>query len=359
MTVLALNVVGLVMVMSASSVTALASYGSSWLFTYRQVAFTLVGLGALFVASRVDYHDLRRLIPPLLVVSGALLFVVLIPGIGTQVAGSRRWIPLGPINLQPSELAKLALVLYTADILVRRAELVDDWREVLRPILLVSGGFALLVMREPDLGTTICLGIIVATLLFAGGVGLRQLVPMGGAALAALTFLALSAPYRRARVFSFLDPFADPERTGYQAVQSLIALGSGGLFGVGLGASRAKWLFLPNAHTDFIFAIIGEELGLVGALLVVALFAVFAFLGVRTAVHAPDRFGYLVAMGVTMWMTGQAIVNIGATIGLLPITGVPLPFVSFGGSALLVNMVAAGILLNIARQGREPARRTR
>lgn len=355
-TIVALNVVGLVMVMSASSVVALENYGSSWVFVQRQVLWTVLGLAAFVLASRVDYRNLRRISIPLLVVVAGLLVLVFIPGLGVHASGSSRWIGVGSFTFQPSELAKLAIVIFVADLLVRRSDDIGEWRLVLRPVLFVFGAFALLVLRQPDMGTTVILALIVGALLFAGGVRLRQLVPLAAVGLSAAVVLALSASYRRARVLSFLDPFADAGNTGYQAVQSLIALGSGGLFGVGLGAGRQKWLFLPNAHTDFIFAVIGEELGLIGAFLVVALFAVLGVLGLRTAVKAPDRFGELIAIGITVWIVGQAVINIGATVGLLPITGVPLPFVSFGGSALVFTMAAAGVLVNVARQAQMPAR---
>ncbi len=355
-TVVALNVVGLVMVMSASSVVALENYGSSWVFVQRQVLWTVLGLTAFVLASRFDYRNLRRISIPLLVVVAGLLVLVFIPGLGVHASGSSRWIGIGSFTFQPSELAKLAIVIFVADLLVRRSDDIGEWRLVLRPVLLVFGAFALLVLRQPDMGTTVILALIVGALLFVGGIRLRQLVPLAAVGLTAAVVLALSASYRRARVLSFLDPFADAGNTGYQAVQSLIALGSGGLFGVGLGAGRQKWLFLPNAHTDFIFAVIGEELGLLGAFLVVALFAVLGVLGLRTAVRAPDRFGELIAIGITVWIVGQAVINIGATVGLLPITGVPLPFVSFGGSALVFTMAAAGVLVNVARQAQMPAR---
>jgi cell division protein FtsW len=350
LTIVVLNLLGLVMVMSASSVTALESQGSSFALFNRQLVFCLLGAATFVFMSRVEYGALRRWSAPLLAVTVTLLFLVFVPSVGVHASGSSRWIALGPFNLQPSELAKLALLVYVADVLSRRGDHVDDWQRALKPVLLVFGGVAFIVMQQPDMGTTMVVAMIVITLLFVGGVSMRNLGPLvaGGAFVAVVA--ALSAPYRRARVLAFLDPFADPERTGYQAVQSLIALGSGGLFGIGLGAGRAKWLFLPNAHTDFIFAIIGEELGLVGAFFVVALFVALAVLGFRIAVSAPDRFGFLLAVGGTVWIVGQAVINIGAAIGLLPITGVPLPFVSFGGTALITTMAAGGVLFGIARR---------
>jgi cell division protein FtsW len=220
--------------------------------------------------------------------------------------------------------------------------------------VLVLGLFAALVMKEPDLGSAMVLAIVVLAVLVAGGARKTHLAVVFGLGISAVTILALVEPYRRTRMLTFLDPFADASNAGYQMSQSLIALGSGGFTGVGLGAGRAKWNFLPNAHTDFIFAIIGEELGLIGCFLVMGLFIAFAVFGARAALRAPDRFGALVAAGATVWVVGQAVINIGAVVGLLPVTGIPLPFVSFGGSALIMTMLATGILVNVARQGRVP-----
>ena len=242
------------------------------------------------------------------------------------------------------------MLLFAADLLTRRADELHNTRRVLHPLLLVLGSVAALVFFEPDLDSTVLLALIVGAVMVAGGITARHLALLGGTGIALSALLAVAAPYRRARVFTFLHPTADPSNTGYQIVQSLIALGSGGIEGVGLGAGRAKWLYLPNAHTDFIFAVIGEELGLIGTLSVLGLFVAFAILGIRTAQRAPDRFGMLLATGVTVWVVAQAAVNIGGVIGLLPVSGIPLPFVSFGGSSLVFTMVAAGILANVARQ---------
>jgi cell division protein FtsW len=358
-TVAVLNVVGVVMVLSASSVASLTDYGSPWYFFFRQLIWTVVGLVAYVVGVRVDYRQWRRLVMPLVVASAVLLLVVLVPGIGIHVAGSRRWLGFDFVRFQPSELAKLALLLYAADLLTRRAREMHDWRRTLGPVLVVLGGFALLVMREPDLGSTIVLALVAAAVLVAGGVRLRHLAVTGGVCLSAVLLLAVVEPYRRTRLFTFLHPFDHAGNAGYQVSQSLIALGSGGLTGVGLGAGRAKWNFLPNAHTDFIFAIIGEELGLIGCMVVLGLFVAFGVLGIRAALRAPDRFGTLLAAGITVWIVGQAVVNVGAVIGVLPVTGIPLPFVSFGGSALVVTMLAAGMLTNVARQGRHTPRAVR
>jgi cell division protein FtsW len=351
-TVGVLNVVGAVMVLSASSVSSLTDYGSAWYFFQRQIAWTAIAVAAFMITARIDYHAWRRWVRPLLVISGVLLFAVLIPGIGVEVAGSRRWLGPGMLRIQPTEIAKLALLVFAADVVARRAKELHDWRRVLRPVLLVTAILGALVVREPDLDSTIVLMLIAFTVLIVGGVRLRHLAVVGSVTAVAGTLLALSEPYRRARMFAFLNPSSDASSTGYQISQSLIAVGSGGWTGVGLGAGRAKWLFLPNAHTDFIFAIIGEELGLLGCTLVVGLFVAFAVLGTRAALRAPDSFGTLLAAGVTAWVVGQAAINIGAVIGLLPVSGIPLPFVSFGGSALVFTMAAAGILGNVARQAR-------
>ena len=275
------------------------------------------------VGIRVDYRSLRRFVKPLLIVSAVLLVLVLVPGIGVHVSGSRRWIGAGFLRFQPSELAKLALLLYTADLASRRAREIGDWRRVVKPIIVVLAIFGFLVMRQPDLGSALVLAMITVTVLIAAGTRLKHLACIGAVGASVVTLLAFAEPYRRARMLTFLHPFTDKTNEGYQIAQSLIAIGSGGWTGVGLGASRAKWNFLPNAHTDFIFAIIAEELGLLGGVLVLALFAVFAVLGIRTAAHAADRFGALLAAGITAWLVGQAVINVGAVCGLLPDHGHP------------------------------------
>jgi cell division protein FtsW len=346
--IVVLNLIGLVMVLSASSVTALYDYGSSWHFFVRQAAWVFVGLIALAVMMRVDYHALRRLALPLVI--GTVLLLVAVLAVGQEVNGAKRWLGTSTLSVQPSEFAKFALILFVADLLARRADKMERTDITLRPVLVVLMGFALLVMLQPNLGTTMLLAGITFTMLFVAGTPLRSLGGLIGLAIGGATLLAIMAPYRRARMTAFLDPWADPENTGYQPIQAAMATVNGGWFGRGLGESRAKWEFLPEAHTDFIFAILAEELGFVGALLVLSLFVTFAVFGFRTARRAPDRFGMLLAAGVTSWIVFQAVVNLGAVLGMLPITGVPLPFVSFGGSAMLITMVAAGALVNVARQ---------
>jgi cell division protein FtsW len=344
------NLLGLVMVMSASSVVALDDHGSSWYYVVRQAAWAAAGGVALVVVAHVDYHRWRRVAGPFVLVSLLLLVLVLVPGIGVGANGATRWIGVGPLTVQPSELAKLALLLWVADLLARRAAYMHSTRATLRPVVVVLAVIATLVMLQPNLGTTIVIAAIALALCFVAGAPVGPLAGWATIGIGAATALALAAPYRRARVLTFLDPWADPIDKGYQNIQSLVGLASGGIAGSGLGASRAKWGFLPYAHSDFIFAIIGEELGLVGATVVVGLFVLLGIVGIRVALHAPDRFGLLLAVGVTAWFCVQAFVNIGAVIGILPITGVPLPFVSAGGSSLVFGMAGAGLLLSVARQ---------
>jgi cell division protein FtsW len=345
-----LDLIGLVMVLSASSVGSILQHGSPWYYFERQVLWLALGAAAWLVTVGVDYRRWRPLSVPALAGCVVLLLAVLVPGIGVGVAGSSRWLGLGSWRIQPSEFAKLALILFAADVLDRRGPRIRDWRYAMLPVLAAFAAVALLVMAQPDMGTTMVIACIVIAMLYVGG---SRLLPMSGtlaAGAVATLFLALAAPYRWQRLTSFLHPLADASNTGYQSVQGLIFLGTGHLTGVGLGADRAGWGYLPNAYTDFIFAIIGEETGLFGTITVVALFAALAFVGVRIASRAPDRFGSLLASGITAWLVGQALINIGAVVGLLPVTGVPLPFVSFGGSSLLIALGASGILANVARQ---------
>jgi cell division protein FtsW len=278
---------------------------------------------------------------------------VLVPGVGIQVEGARRWIGFGAVGFQPSEIAKLVLLVFTADVLTRRADRIDDWRATVLPIMVVLGVFAALVLKEPDLATSIELAFIVVSVLIVAGVPGRSLMNVFGGLASVTAVFALVEPYRRQRMLTFLHPSRDVANKGYQISQSLIALGSGGATGTGLGNGRAKWQFLPAAQTDFIFAIIGEELGLFGTLMIVGLFAVFAVVGYRVAMRAPDRFGALLAAGVTTWVVGAAVLNIGMVTSVLPVSGVPLPFLSAGGSSLVILMVAAGILVNVARRCEE------
>jgi len=351
--VAALNLVGLVMILSASSVLSIRGHGSAWYFVAKQALWAVLGVGALLAGSHIDHRRLRNLAVPAMAVTVLLLLLVLVPGIGTTVSGSTRWITLGPVNLQPSELAKVALGLFCADLLARREARLGDWRAGLLPVGAATSLLLALVMRQPDMGTSVCIVLVAAGCTFASAVPTRQLIKSGAILIAVGALAGWLEPYRRARLMSFRHPFEQYDGDGYQLAQSLIGLGSGGTRGVGFGQSRVKWGFLPNAHTDFIFAVIGEEGGLAGTLFVVGLFVALAWLGVRAAQRAPDRFGTLLAAGLTSWLVGQGLVNICTVLGLAPVTGVPMPFVSFGGSALVISMLAAGILVNIARTGQD------
>ncbi len=350
--IIALNLFGLLMILSASSVSSLYQYGSSWYQFRLQVLWFLIGCAVMFAMSRISYERLTNAMKPLLVVTAALMTAVLVPVLGVSVNGASRWIELGPLRVQPAELAKLAVIIYAADTMTRRVGQIDDWKMVLRPVAIVFSVFAALLMLQPNLGTTIILATIVLVMLFVGGVPGKALALLSGLLVAGATLFAFTEPYRFRRLMAFRDPWADPLNTGFQTIQSQIGFANGGVLGTGLGQGRAKWGFLPEAHTDFIYAIIGEELGLVGSVLILAMFLALALFGIRTVLHARDRFGMLLATGITTWILIQAFINIGASVGVLPITGVPLPFVSAGGSSLIFTMAASGILLNIARQER-------
>ncbi len=340
--------IGLVMVLSSSSVMAFARTGDSYVYFKKQATWAVAGVAVMLAVSRVDYRRWRRLGAPLLVLSAGMLVLVLVHPSAVSAYGSTRWIAFGGLTFQPAEFAKLSLLLFSADVLVRKERLLGDVRHVLVPVVPVVLLLALLVLAEPDLGTTMLLCAIAFSMLFLAGAPLTLLTGLG--LLGVTAAFATLRGYQRARLTSFLDPSADYQAASYQLVQGRLALGSGGLLGVGLGQSYAKWSFLPNAHTDFIFAIIGEELGLVGSLAVIALFVTLAYAGVRVARRAHDSFGRYLAGGITVWVVVQALVNIGAVVGVLPITGVPLPLVSSGGSSMLVLLAAVGMLLNVARQ---------
>jgi cell division protein FtsW len=317
----------------------------------KQAIFMAVGIPCMWIASRLPVKVWRGLGYPLLLAALGGLVLVLVPHIGRNVDGATRWIPLpGGFNLQPSELAKLALSLWGADLLVRKKKLLGEWKHLFVPLLPVAGFVSFLVMLEPDMGTTLATVAIVVALLWVVGTPVRYFVVFVAALGLLGSALAIAEPYRMARLTAFLHPFKDPQGTGYQAVQGLYALSSGGWFGLGLGASREMWAGgLPNAHTDFVFAIIGEELGLLGTFAVLLLFATLTYAGVRIAKRSTDPFARLAATGVTAWLAAQALINMGAVVGLLPITGIPLPLISFGGSALIPTLVAIGMLLSFAR----------
>lgn len=353
---------GIVMVLSASSVSAFAEYGDSFIFVQRQAAYAVVGLLGCYLTSRMRYDAWKRLAGPFLVVTFAMLVLVLIPAHGIEAYGSSRWFRFGPVTVQPSELAKLALVVFGAATLARKWKRLDDVRELALPLLPVCVVLCGLVMMQPDLGTTVILATTMFFLTFAAGVRLRYLTLAGVVGALVGAGLIMSADYRRTRLLAFLHPWDEAKSGGYQLVQSLIALGSGGWTGVGLGASRQKWLYVPNAHTDFIFSILGEELGLIGEVVVLLAFGGLIVAGIRIATRTTDVFGRLLAAGIVSWFGLQALINLGAVTGLLPVTGVPLPFLSYGGSSLVVSLAAVGVLVSIARapaRGSATSERTR
>jgi cell division protein FtsW len=359
MSVVVLTMGGLVMVLSASSVSAFAEFGSSFLFFKRQLMYAALGGVLAIGTSRLRYQVWQRVWVPLLILNVVLLILVLHPSVGRSAGGAARWISVGAFSLQPSESAKFILVAGAAAILTANLKYLHaDPVRWIAPLIVIVGMTTGLIMLQPDLGTAMVIAGSVFILLFVAGVRLRLLF-------AAATFTSLVAMalimgerYRRLRFFSFLHPLADTRTTGYQLYQSLIALGSGHLYGVGLGASRQKWMYMPNAHTDFIFAILGEELGLIGEIVVLALFGAVVYAGIRIAVRAPDAYGRMLAAGITGWFGLQALVNLGAVTGLLPITGVPLPFISFGGSSLVVSLAASGVLVSIGRAALKTPRRS-
>ncbi len=359
-TVTVLLVLGLVMSFSASFVRSTAETGDPFGIFRRQVLWGLIGLVPLGIVAAADYRIWRRFAASLLIVALILSVLVIIPGIGLEAYGARRWLRVGPVTIQPSEVLKLAVPLFLAHLLARRWARVraGDLHGMLMPALPLLVLVTVLVMAEPDLETAALLLAIGGLVLYTAGLPGRLLV-LGGALLATFAVIAITAVgFRTARISAWLDPMGDAANVGYQSVQGFMALGSGGLFGTGLGQSRGKWLFLPNADTDFIFAIIGEELGLAGSLLVLGLYVAFAVGGIRTARAAPDAFGKLMAVAVTGWILMQATMNIGSVVGLLPVTGVTLPLVSVGGSSLVITMTGIGLLLAIARSARPLATST-
>jgi cell division protein FtsW len=343
---------GAVMVYSASSATTLLQgqgNGSSYLIRY--VVYGAVGLIVMRVLARDGVEKVRSITAPLLIVSFVLVLAVHIPHVGVSVNGARRWIGSGQFQFQPSELLKLALVLYAATLLANRPQRVHDLRELANPLLLVVGGACLLVATQPDLGTAMVIAFTTAALLVATGIPPRKLALLAGSVLVLVLLYALARPYARARLTSFIDPWAHASGSGFQAVQGQIAIGSGGLFGVGPGQSVQKIFYLPEAPTDFILAVIAEELGVVGVCALLFLYGLIAYAGLRAAKAARSLYSALIAVGVTALIVSQAILNVFAVLGLAPLTGVPLPFVSYGSSSLIVMLAAMGLLLNVAAGG--------
>ena len=342
---LALVAFGLVMVFSATSASAALGEGDPMRFLIKQGLYAGAGLVLLAVFTRVDYHALRPLAPLLLAV--AFVGCIAVLAIAPSINGAQRWFLVGPISIQPAEIAKLAVLVWACAVLSRRP-VPTTLGELLKPVGIVVAVFGALIVVEPDLGTTIALFVMVAGILLVSGVPVRLFALTATLALGAGALAIWMEPYRRERLFSFLDPWKDAQGAGFQNVQAIIGMGSGGITGEGLGQGIQKVNFLPEAHTDMIFAVVGEELGFVGSSLVIAAFAVFAWAGFRVALQCRDPFGKRLAAGITTLICGQAAVNLAAVLGIAPLTGIPLPFVSYGGSSLLVLLCCVGVLLNIA-----------
>jgi len=347
--VLALLGLGVVMVYSSSAVSAQVNYSDSFYFLKRQLVWALLGILAMLFTMNIDYHVWRKLAKPILYTTLLLLVLVLIPGLGKVVNGARRWLGFGSLYLQPSEIAKLSMVLFSADSLARNQSKLVSFVKGLAPQLFMLLLVFALILKEPDLGTALAIGGTIFVLLFTAGAEISHLAYLGSAGVMGIIAAIILEPYRLKRLLAFSDPWSDPLDTGYHIIQSLYAIGSGGMFGVGLGRSREKFLYLPEPHTDFIFAILGEELGFIGTAVVIILFFLFAWRGLKAAIGAPDIFGSVLATGLTTMIIVQALMNIAVVTASMPVTGIPLPFISFGGSALIFMLAGVGILLNISR----------
>jgi cell division protein FtsW len=347
---------GVVMVYSSSSIMAAKRYGDGFYFLKRQGLFAAAGFLVMATAMRFDYHHLRRLAVPIFLFCTVLLVAVLIPGIGSHAGGASRWIRLPGFKVQPAELAKLGLVLYMAHSLSKKGEKIKSFKLGFTPYMVVLAVLLLLLLLQPDLGSAITLALVAMTMLLVAGSRLTYLLSVGILAVPFLYFAVMNVAYRRKRILAFLNPWEDPTNTGFQIIQSWIAVGTGGLFGNGLGEGKQKLFYLPEAHTDFIFSVVGEELGFAGVIVIAAMFLVLVLRGVRTALGAPDDFGRYLAFGVTLLLGLQAFVNIAVVLGLLPTKGLALPFVSYGGTSLVTTLLAVGILLNVSSQTRGEVR---
>jgi cell division protein FtsW len=339
---------GIVMVYSASAVMAMERFQQPYLFLVKQLAWAIIGLAVLPIVMRIDYRNYRQ--PAVIWMGLGVAAVALVAVLfGPSRNGATRWLVIGSLGIQPSELAKVTLIIFMAALLERRMDRIDDLTYSLLPVGVVLGGIVGLILLEPDLGTAACVVMIAAVMVFSAGINYRYVFGVFLAALPALYFVIATSEYRRRRVLAFLDPWADPLGNGWQMIQSMIAVGTGGLFGRGLMGGVQKLFYLPEPHNDFIYSVIGEEFGLLGTSLVLACFCVITWRGMRTALRAPDRFGSFLAIGLTTMVAFQAFFNISVVLGLLPTKGIPLPFVSAGGSSLLINLMGMGILLNVSQ----------
>jgi cell division protein FtsW len=345
-----LVIVGLIAVYSSSFALGQLEYGTPYYFVGRQAMWAVIGTGLLIILMRFDYHRLRSISPLFMLAALIGLAAVLAPDLGVNRYGASRWIAIGPLPpVQPSEFAKLAIIIYVSAWLSSKSRNLSSFAAGLVPFVTMVGLVAGLIMLEPDMGTTIIVVLTTVTLFFVAGGALSHLLALMSIGGVTAGFLVLTGGYRMDRIFAFISPEADPAGRGFHILQLLIALGSGGVTGLGIGASRQKFFYVPGAHTDGVFAIIGEEMGFIGAMAVLVLFALLVYRGIRVMLNAPDNFGSLLALGVTSWIAYQAIINIGGITRSMPLTGIPLPFLSYGGSALAATMAGIGILLSVSR----------
>jgi len=346
-----LTAMGVLMVYSTSSVYSLEMYGNANYFLIRHAIYLVIGLTSMVVLMKLDYRILRKLVYPAYLAGLAMLIIVLVPGIGKEVSGARRWIDLGFLSFQPSEFAKYILVLYLAHSLTKKRDKLDNFMVGFASHILIAGVYVILVLLEPDFGTASTMLVVLFAMLFIGEVKMKYLIPVGVFSVIFLCIAVVTKGYRMNRVTSFLDPWQDPLGSGYQAIQSFVAFALGGIYGSGLGDSSQKLFFLPQAHTDFIFSIIGEELGFIGILLVIIGFAVLFVRSLKVSLRAPDLFGCYLVFGCILLITLQAGINMAVAVGLFPTKGLTLPFISYGGTSLIATLSAVGIILNVSKSG--------
>ena len=344
-----LTCLGVVMVFSSSSIMAIREYGNSLHFLKRQGVYAVMGLTLLSMLMQLDYHYLRKAAWPFLLLCILLLSLVLIPGLGKSVGGSARWLGLAGFSFQPAEMAKLGLIVFMAHSLARKQDMVKSFRFGFLPYMLILLLLLGLLLAQPDLGSAMTVAIVAICMLLVAGTRLRYLLGIGLISLPFLYYLVMNSGYRRRRIMAFLNPWEDPSNTGFQIIQSWIAFGSGGAFGKGLGESKQKLFYLPEAHTDFIFSVVGEELGFAGVIVIAAMFFILIMRGFRASMNAPDEFGCYLAFGLTLLIGLEAFVNMAVVMGMVPTKGLALPFLSYGGTSLLMSLVAVGVLLNVSR----------
>jgi cell division protein FtsW len=339
------------MIFSASSIEAWQKMGNSMYYLNRHLLFLVLGTFLSIFVMGMDYRKLKIYSKPLLIFSTLLLILILMPGISREIGGAKRWFRFFSLNFQPSEFAQIAMIVYIAEFISRKKTLTDDFWHGFIPVIAILGFVVFLILMQPDLGTVVALSIVVIVMMYISGLDLRYVFSLFLLAMPVLFILIFSVPYRRIRMLTFLNPWADPEGSGFQLIQSQIALGSGGIFGVGLGMSKEKLLYLPAAHTDFIFSIIGEELGFLGVIATITLFFLFLYYGFKIAYSVKDSFGHYLSFGLVLLITLKALINMGVSCALLPTKGLPLPFISYGGSSLIFDMISVALLLNIAKSG--------